>query len=122
KYGILSVNEIIQNSSDVGAIKLALRLGDANMYRYMRSFGFGAPTGIELPGEARGLTKPPERWSKISIGAIAMGQEVGVTPLQIVSMASAVANGGWWLRPHIVREEAGVPRGEEHDKRRILSE
>jgi len=104
-YGLLSVNEIIQNSSDVGAIKLALRLGDEKMYRYMRLFGFGAPSGIELPGEARGLTKPPERWSKISIGAIAMGQEVGATPLQIVSVASAVANGGMWLPPHIVRED-----------------
>ncbi|MBI2816129.1 MAG: penicillin-binding protein [Acidobacteria bacterium] len=105
KYGVLTVNEIMQNSSGVGVIKLALRLGNENMYRYMQAFGFGAPTGIELPGEARGLTKPPERWSKISIGAIAMGQEVGVTSLQIVSIASAAANGGWWMRPTIVREQ-----------------
>ena len=121
KYGMLSVNEIIQNSSDVGAIKLALRLGDENMYRYMRSFGFGAPTGIELPGEARGLTKPPERWSKISIGAIAMGQEVGVTPLQLTTVASAAANGGWWMRPHLVRDPSkGLQPG--GDRRRIMSE
>lgn len=123
KYGLLTVNEIIQNSSDVGAIKLALRLGNESMYRYMRSFGFGSPTGIELPGEARGLTKPPERWSKISIGAIAMGQEVGVTPLQLVSVASAVANGGFWVRPHIVREDfQKIRAGAEGGGRRIMSE
>ena len=121
KYGMLSVNEIIQNSSDVGAIKLALRLGNATMYRYLRSFGFGAPTGIELPGEARGLTKPPERWSKISIGAIAMGQEVGVTPLQLTTVASAAANGGWWMRPHIVRDPSKAPQPG-GDRRRIMSE
>ena len=103
RFGILSVSEIIQNSSDIGAIKLALRVGDDTMYRYLRSFGFGDLTGIELPGEARGLTKPPERWSKISIGAVAMGQEVGVTPLQLITAASAVANGGWLVKPHIVR-------------------
>ena len=121
KYGMLSVNEIIQNSSDVGAIKLALRLGDATMYRYMKNFGFGVPTGIELPGEARGLTKPPERWSKISIGAIAMGQEVGVTPLQITTVASAAANGGWWMRPHIVRDPSKAPQ-DGGERRRIMSE
>ena len=126
KYGILSTSEIIQNSSDVGAIKLALRVGNGTMYRYLRSFGFGAPTGIELPGEARGLTKPPERWSKISIGAIAMGQEVGVTPLQLVTAASVVVNGGWWVRPHIVREGFRGARGgapnETGEGRRVISE
>jgi cell division protein FtsI (penicillin-binding protein 3) len=104
RFGLLTVSEILQKSSDVGAIKLAMRVGNQDLYRYLRSFGFGAPTGIELPGEASGLTKPPERWSKISIGAIAMGQEIGVTPLQLTTAASAVANGGWLVRPYIIHE------------------
>ncbi|MBI3895266.1 MAG: PASTA domain-containing protein [Acidobacteria bacterium] len=129
-FGILSVQEVFQYSSDVGAIKLALRVGNDGLYRYLRTFGFGVPTGIELPGEASGLTKPPERWSKISIGAIAMGQEIGVTPLQMVTAASAVANGGWLVRPRIVqnpsrgRGEADPQRKENFSNgsaRRILS-
>jgi cell division protein FtsI (penicillin-binding protein 3) len=103
-FGLLSVSQILQYSSDVGAIKLAMRVGNQQFYRYWRSFGFGTPTGIELPGEAVGLTKPPERWSKISIGAMAMGQEVGVTPIQLTVAASVIANGGWWVPPHILRE------------------
>jgi cell division protein FtsI/penicillin-binding protein 2 len=63
-HGLLSVADIIAESSDVGAIKVALRLGDDRFYKYIRAFGFGQPTGIELPGETRGLTKPVERWSK----------------------------------------------------------
>jgi cell division protein FtsI (penicillin-binding protein 3) len=108
-FGMLTVNEIIQNSSDVGAIKLGLRLGDERMYRYMRAFGFGAPTGIELPGEARGLTRPADRWTPISIGAISMGQEVGVTPIQLITAASAVANGGRLQRPRILRKSFRNP-------------
>jgi cell division protein FtsI (penicillin-binding protein 3) len=103
-FGMLTVTQVIANSSDVGAIKLGLRLGDERMYRYMRALGFGAPTGIGLPGEARGLTRPPERWSKISIGAISMGQEVGVTPMQLLTAVSAIANGGRLVAPRIVRE------------------
>ncbi|HLA41533.1 MAG TPA: penicillin-binding protein 2, partial [Candidatus Glassbacteria bacterium] len=123
-FGILSVEQIMQQSSDVGAIKLALRLGKESFYQYVRSFGFGSATGIELPGEAVGLTKPPERWSKISIGAMAMGQEIGVTPLQIASMASTVANGGWWVRPRIVRGDPADRTAESKpvdDRRRVLS-
>ena len=102
-FGILTVSQAFQNSSDVCAIKLALRVGNEGLYRYLRSFGFGMPSGIELPGEARGLAKPPERWWKASIGAIAMGQEIGVTPLQMLAAASVVANDGMWVRPRIVR-------------------
>lgn len=123
-FGLLSVSQILQYSSDVGAIKLAMRVGNQRFYRYWRTFGFGSPTGIELPGEAAGLTKPPERWSKISIGAMAMGQEVGVTPLQLAVATAVVANGGWWVPPHILRERApsGSP-GEmvTTDARRVLS-
>jgi cell division protein FtsI (penicillin-binding protein 3) len=101
-YGALTVSQILANSSDVGAIKLALRLGEARFDRYIRAFGFGSQTGIELPGETRGLTKPVARWSKISIGAISMGQEIGVSPLQLVSMASTIANDGIFVPPRII--------------------
>lgn len=101
-YGVLSVSEILQKSSDVGAIKIALRLGEERMYKYIRGFGFGSQTGIELPGETRGITKPVSRWSKMSIGAISMGQEIGVSPLQLISMTSAMANDGIWTPARIV--------------------
>jgi membrane peptidoglycan carboxypeptidase len=108
-FGVLTVKQAFENSSDVCAIKLALRVGDQALYRYIRAFGFGTPTGVELPGEARGMVRPPERWWKASIGAIAMGQEVSVTPLQMVAAASAIANDGVWVRPRIVRESAATP-------------
>jgi len=101
-YGLLTVAEILQKSSDVGAIKIALRLGDDRMYKYIRGFGFGSQTGIELPAETRGITRPVNRWSKMSIGAISMGQEIGVSPLQLVSMTSAMANDGIWTPARIV--------------------
>ena len=101
-HGLLSVAGILAESSDVGAIKIALRLGEERFYKYIRAFGFGQQTGIELPGETRGLTKPLNRWSKVSIGAISMGQEIGVTPLQLVSMVSTIANDGVWTAPRII--------------------
>jgi len=110
KFGVLSVREILEHSSDVGAIKVALRLGAPRFYDTIRAFGVGQPTGIELPGENRGLLRPLENWSASSIGSLAMGQEVSVTPIQIVSAISAVANGGTLYRPHIVREiDGGEP-------------
>ena len=101
-HGLLSVAEIIAESSDVGAIKVALRLGEDRFYKYIRAFGFGQQTGIELPGETRGLTKPVERWSKVSIGAISMGQEIGISPLQLISLISTIANDGIRVPPRIV--------------------
>jgi cell division protein FtsI (penicillin-binding protein 3) len=111
KFGVLSVREILEHSSDVGAIKVALRLGAPRFYDTIRAFGIGEPTGIELPGENRGLLRPIENWSASSIGSLAMGQEVSVTPIQIVSAISAVANGGTLYRPHIVREIDGGEGG-----------
>jgi cell division protein FtsI (penicillin-binding protein 3) len=103
--GLLTVSQILAKSSDVGAIKLGLRLGEERFDHYIRDFGFGVQTGIELPGETRGLTKPVSRWSKVSIGAISMGQEIGVSPIQMASLVSAIANDGVWTAPRIV---AGV--------------
>jgi cell division protein FtsI (penicillin-binding protein 3) len=101
-WGNLSVAEILAHSSEVGAIKIGLRLGDDRFYKYIRGFGFGQQTGIELPGETRGLTKPVNRWSKVSIAAISTGQEIGVSPLQLAAMISTIANDGVRLPPHIV--------------------
>ena len=112
-HGLLTVAGILAESSDVGAIKIALRLGEERFYKYIRAFGFGQHTGIELPGETRGLTKPLNRWSKVSIGAISMGQEIGVTPLQLVGMISTIANDGVWVAPRIVAgttEPQGTPQ------------
>jgi cell division protein FtsI (penicillin-binding protein 3) len=101
-YGDLTVAQILEKSSDVGAIKIALRLGEERFDRYIRAFGFGLQTGIELPGETRGITKPVSRWSKVSIGAISMGQEIGVSPVQLISMASTIANDGVYVPPRII--------------------
>jgi membrane peptidoglycan carboxypeptidase len=86
----------------VGAIKIALRLGDERFYKYIRAYGFGQQTGIELPGETRGMTKPPSRWSKVSIAAISMGQEIGISPIQLAGLISTFANDGVWVAPRIV--------------------
>ena len=101
-YAGLTVTQILEHSSDVGAIKIALRLGEERFDRYIRAFGFGTQTRIELPGETRGMTKPVSRWSKVSIGAISMGQEIGVSPLQLASMVSTIANDGLYVPPRIV--------------------
>src|SRR6201993_5058117 len=101
-HGLLSVTDVLAESSDVGAIKIALRLGEDRFYHYIRAYGFGQQTGIELPGETRGMTKPVSRWSKVSIGAISMGQEIGVSPVQLASMVSTIANDGVFIAPRIV--------------------
>jgi cell division protein FtsI (penicillin-binding protein 3) len=101
-FGLLTVAQILAKSSDVGAIKLGLRLGEDRFDRYIRAFGFGSQTGIELPGETRGITKPVSRWSKVSIGAISMGQEIGISAVQLISMVSTIANDGMYTPPRIV--------------------
>jgi cell division protein FtsI (penicillin-binding protein 3) len=101
-HGILPVWGVLAESSDVGAIKIALRLGEDRFYKYIRAYGFGQQTGIELPGETRGLTKPVSRWSKVSIAAISMGQEIGISPLQLTGLISTFANDGVWVAPRIV--------------------
>jgi cell division protein FtsI (penicillin-binding protein 3) len=110
KYGMLTVSEILANSSDVGAIKIALRLGSPKFYEYIKGFGFGSFTGIDLPGESRGKLRKYEHWGSYSIGSISMGQEVGVTPLQMISAVSVIANGGLMYKPHVVQE---MRRGDE---------
>src|SRR5437588_8641795 len=103
-FGLLRVSDILAQSSDVGAIKIALRLGAPKFYDYIRAFGFGQPTGVDMPGESKGLLRRLESWSAVSIGSISMGQEVGVTPVQLISAVSAIANGGMLYKPHVIAE------------------
>jgi cell division protein FtsI/penicillin-binding protein 2 len=112
-HGLLPVWGVLAESSDVGAIKIALRLGEERFYKYIRSYGFGQQTGIELPGETRGLTKPVSRWSKVSIAAISMGQEIGISPIQLTGLISTFANDGVWVAPRILTgkiEPQGTPK------------
>ncbi len=102
-YGDLSVQDILVHSSNIGAAKMACMLGEMKFYEYIRRFGFGDRTGIELPGEIRGMVHPPRSWSKISITRIPMGQEVGVTPLQMIVAMATIANGGKLVQPRIVK-------------------
>ncbi len=111
KFGVLSVRGILENSSDVGAIKIALREGKVRLHQTALDFGIGQLTGIDLPGENHGYLNRAGDWSPSSIGSVAMGQEVSVTPIQIVSAISAVANGGTLNRPHIIREIDGAAPG-----------
>src|SRR5580658_9501952 len=112
-HGLLPVWGVLAESSDVGSIKIALRLGEDRFYKYIRAFGFGQQTGIELPGETRGMTKPVSRWSKVSIAAISIGQEIGISAIQLAGLISTFANDGVWMSPHIVAgnvEPGGIPQ------------
>jgi cell division protein FtsI (penicillin-binding protein 3) len=100
--GKVTVATALARSSDVAAVKLALKVGPDRFYQYIRDFGFGSRSGVELPGETRGLLQPVKRWNGSSIGSIAIGQEVAVTPVQLVTMVSTIANGGVYLPPHIL--------------------
>ena len=102
-FSYLSVRDILVKSSNIGAAKLALSVGDQRFYEYIRRFGFGERTGIELPGEIGGVIRPPKAWSKISITRIPMGHEVGVTPLQMTVAMAVIANGGKLVTPRIIK-------------------
>lgn len=106
-FGSLSIADALAKSSNVAAIRLGLRVGDDRMYDYMKRFGFGSRTGIELPGETAGILRPVSRWSPSSMGSLAIGQEIGVTPLQMVTAFGALANDGVRIAPHLVREIRG---------------
>ncbi|HMG84761.1 MAG TPA: penicillin-binding transpeptidase domain-containing protein [Terracidiphilus sp.] len=100
--GVVTVHKALEESSDVAAVKLALKIGPDRFYQYMRDFGFGSRSGVEVPGETRGLLRPTSKWNGSSIGSLAIGQEVGVTPVQLVSMVSTIANGGTYLPPRVL--------------------
>ncbi|MFQ5681393.1 MAG: peptidoglycan D,D-transpeptidase FtsI family protein, partial [Candidatus Omnitrophota bacterium] len=102
-HGWLTFREVISESSNIGVVKIAQKLGPGVIYDYARRFGFGALSGIDSYGETRGVLRPPAKWSGTSISAVPIGQEVCVTALQLAGMISAVANGGLLYRPHLVR-------------------
>ncbi len=102
-HGWLTFTEVIEESSNIGTTKIAQLLGPDIVYKYVKKFGFGTKTGIDMPGEINGSIKEPRFWSKTSIGAIPIGQEVGVTALQLVCAYSAIANGGKLMKPYIVK-------------------
>jgi cell division protein FtsI (penicillin-binding protein 3) len=104
KLGWMTFAEMIQKSSNIGAAKTGMLLGEQRLYRYLQAFGFGQRTEIDLPGEVAGLLKPPRDWGRRSLASISMGQEVGVTPLQMLSAVSAIANDGVFMKPFVVSE------------------
>jgi cell division protein FtsI (penicillin-binding protein 3) len=104
KLGWVSFAQVIQKSSNIGAAKTGMVLGDQRLYRYLQAFGFGQRTDIDLPGEAMGLLKHPREWGRRSVASISMGQEIGVTPIQMVSAMAAIANGGILMKPYVVSE------------------
>jgi cell division protein FtsI (penicillin-binding protein 3) len=126
RYGVLTFREVIQKSSNVGSITIGMRLGKERIYKYAKLLGIGEKTGIDLPGEVSGWIHHPDRWSGTSLGAIPIGQEVAVTPLQVLRAYSSVANGGFLVRPHLVSEIIS-PNGEvlvsfkDKDMKRIIS-
>ncbi len=102
-YGVISFTDVIVKSSNVGAIKVGLRLGPERLSRYVRRFGFGRPTSPDFPGENRGIVWDPSRLTDSALASVSMGYQVGVTPLQMAAAVSAVANGGELLEPRVVR-------------------
>jgi cell division protein FtsI (penicillin-binding protein 3) len=124
-FGTLTIAEALAKSSNVAAIKLGIRVGDPTMYDYIKRFGFGSRTGIELPGETAGLLRKVERWQSSSIGSIAIGQEIGVTPVQMVAAFGALANDGVRVAPHLIREvrnsEGAVVYRAQPEQRRVIN-
>lgn len=126
RHGVLTFREVIQKSSNVGAVQIGLRVGKSRYYEYIKRFGFGERTGIDLPGEGSGILRRPERWSATSLASLSFGQEIGVTPLQVLSAYCAIANGGLLMKPYIVSEIIS-PEGEvikrinPEIKRRVIS-
>jgi len=101
-YGILTAAQALAKSSNVAAIKVGMMLGNQRLARYIDQFGFGKRTGVELPAESRGLFRPASEWTPVTIGSIPMGHEIGVTALQTAAAYACIANGGEWLKPHMV--------------------
>ncbi|HXT12450.1 MAG TPA: penicillin-binding protein 2 [Candidatus Angelobacter sp.] len=126
-FGDLSVEQIITKSSNIGAAKVGIRMGEDRLYEYIRNFGFGSRTGLPLPGEVFGIARPVKDWSKVTVAQIPMGQGIAVTRLQITMAMAAIANGGVLMRPMLVKrleDENGnvVVRYAPQAVRRVISE
>lgn len=109
-YPALSMQDVLAFSSNVGAIRIGMQVGNKNLYDYVRRFGFGSRTGLELPAEAPGLLRPLKRWQPTSIGSVPMGHELAVTSVQLAQAGSIIANGGLLVRPRLIAWER-TPRG-----------
>ena len=127
-HGVMTVREIVVFSSNIGMARVGMRLGPQAMYQFLRDFGFGRPSRIELPGESAGILRHPRTWSRFTISSLPMGQEVACSPVQLTAAFCVFANGGWYVRPRILLgladtdgrrmlSEAQVP-----ERRRVLSE
>jgi len=103
-HGTLTFAEVISESSNIGTIKAAMRLSEQQLYEYCKLFGFGQKTGLDFPGECHGLLRPPSKWSGLSLASIAIGQEIAVSPVQLVRAFSAIANDGIMMQPLLVRQ------------------
>ena len=103
RYGPLSFTDVIVKSSNVGAIKVGLKLGPERMGLYVRRFGFGRPSSPDFPGESPGIVWDPSKLNDSALASVSMGYQVGVTPLQMAAAASVIANGGTLYEPHVVR-------------------
>jgi len=106
-HGVLTFADVIAESSNIGAAKVAERLGSERFGHVLQAFGFGKPTGVDLPGEAGGLLRPIERWGRIHLVTNAFGQGIAVTPLQLARGFAAIANGGHLMRPYVIRRVSG---------------
>jgi cell division protein FtsI (penicillin-binding protein 3) len=126
-FDVLTFREVVTHSSNVGMIRIGQRLGKSRLESYVRAFGFGEPTGIELPAESRGILRPSERWGPTTSASIAFGQEVSVTPLQMIAAANVFATSGYLMRPRLVlgfdgSDGAFVPSLSPEPVRRVVSE
>ena len=126
-HGVLSVENIISKSSNIGAAKVGIKMGESRLYDYIRDYGFGTPTGLWLPGEVSGIVHPVKKWSKVSISRIPMGQGIAVTSLQMMMAMCAIANKGVLMRPMIVdrledRDHVVADKYAPQRVRRVISE
>jgi membrane peptidoglycan carboxypeptidase len=126
-FDVLTFREVVENSSNVGMIRIGQRLGKERLSSWVRAFGFGEPTGVELPAESRGILKPSERWGPVTLASISFGQEISVTPLQMIAAVNVLANGGYLMRPRLllgtVSPDGSVEGGAPAEPvRRVLTE
>lgn len=127
RYNLLSFEDVIVNSSNVGTARVGLALGQSRFHSWIRKFGFGERTGIPLPGESSGMLRNSDRWTVVSPASISIGQEIGVTPLQIVRAVNSVATGGLLVEPRIVKrvidtDGATISEPVKHAPKRVMSE
>ncbi len=103
-YGLLTLPEVLIKSSNIGIVKIAMKLGEEPLYKYIKNFGFGTKTGIDFPGEVNGILRPTSQWSKFSITSIPFGQEVAATAIQMLRAICVIANGGYVVKPYLLKE------------------